>query len=266
MKKLLLSLVAILAVTTLFAKKPIIGVSGYVTDAKNAVNVTYTSAVRNAGGVPVVIPLTGDDAQIAAYVDMLDGLIMTGGADYHPSLYGEEAIRQLGNVQADRDEFDIKLIRAAVAKGIPVMGICRGMQLTAVAFGGTLWQDIPSQIKKSYIRHQQTGTPSDTGIHSIKMEKGSFLEKALGTTETCVNSFHHQAIKAPSKGFKVVAVSEDGITEAVERTGALDSKYQDGGAVIIGTQFHPEGFAIHPDSPFVKVFKLFIEESAKKSK
>lgn len=266
MKKALLTLAALLAVSSLFAKKPIIGVSGYATDGKNSAGVTYTSAVRNAGGVPVVIPPTGCDEQIEAYVNILDGLIMTGGADFHPSLYGEEAIRQLGTVQNYRDEFDIKLVRAAVAKGIPVFGICRGEQLLAVAFGGKLWQDIPSQVKESYIRHQQSGTNSDVGIHSIKMEKGCFLEKAMGDGELFVNSFHHQAIKVPAPGFKVVATAPDGIVEAVERVGALDSKYKDGGAMIIGTQFHPEGFAIKPDSPFVKIFKLFTDEAAKKTK
>ena len=266
MKKAFLSLVALLTVATLSAKIPVIGVSAYVTESKNAVNITYTSALRKAGAVPVVIPLTGDDAQIEAYVDIIDGLVMTGGADFHPSLFGEEAIRQLGTVQAQRDEFDIKLVRAAVAKGIPVMGICRGEQLLAVAFGGTLWQDIPSQIPESYIRHQQSGTASDVGIHKIKIEKGSFLEKSLGSTEAYVNSFHHQAIKKPAPGFKIVATSPDGIVEAVERTGALDSKYKDGGAMIIGTQFHPEGFAVKADSPFVKVFKVLVEAAAKKVK
>lgn len=264
MKKIILSLIALLAVSSLFAKMPVVGVSAYVMDdTKNAVNTTYTSAVRNAGGVPIVIPLTGNDEQIAAYVDMIDALIMTGGADYDPALYGEDPIRQLGTVQPARDEFDIKLIRAAVAKGIPVLGICRGMQLMAVAFGGTLWQDIPSQVKSSYVRHQQGGIPSSVATHNIKIEKGSFLEKALGSTEAKVNTFHHQATKVPSTGFKVVATAPDGIVEAVERVGALDKKYKDGGAIIIGTQFHPEGFAQYPDSPWVKMFKILIDAAAK---
>ena len=251
--------------TSLFAKIPVIGVSGYVDGAKNAVNCTYTNAVRLAGGCPLIVPVTSDDSQIEAIVSSIDALIMTGGSDFDPLIYGEEPLRANGDIVPTRDDFDIKLIRAAVAKGIPVLGICRGEQLMAVAFGGTLWQDIPSQIATSTVKHRQSGTPGSYPTHSIDIEKGSFLYKALGNVEVSkVNSFHHQAIKDVPAGFKVVAKSKDGIIEAVERTGALAKEYKDGGNIIIGTQFHPEILSTGSASPFVNIFRILVQKAAGK--
>jgi len=256
--KIFFVFVALVSGTMLFAKMPVIGVSGYTDEGKNLVKVSYSTAVRNAGGVPLLIPVTNDDAQIEAVLNVIDGLVMTGGANLDPYLYGEDPLLEMYPVDAAREEFDLKLVRAAVAKGIPVFGICRGVQLITVAFGGSLWQDIPSQTK-SKLRHRAIGQARDIPVHSIRIAKGSFLEKALGAESTRVNTFHHQAVKKPAKGFKVVATAPDGIIEAVERVGALDSKYQDGGALIIGTQFHPEDFCAKPDAPFVPIFKLLIE-------
>lgn len=264
MKRVSLVLTVLLSSSVIFAKVPVIGVSGYVDGSKNMVNTTYTNAVRLSGGCPLIIPVTTDEKHIEAIVASIDGLIMTGGSDFDPLLYGEEPIRQNGDIVPARDAFDIKLIRAAVAKGIPVLGICRGEQLIAVAFGGTLWQDIPSQVKKSYIKHRQSGTPSSYPTHTINIEEGSFLYKALGdAAKASVNSFHHQAIKKVPEGIKVVAVSPDGIVEAVERAGSLSGEYADGGGMIIGTQFHPEALSVGGSSPFAGVFRLLVEASSK---
>lgn len=263
MKKIILSLTAIFAALSINAKTPVIGISGYTDGGSCEAGMTYINSVRLAGGVPLVIPVTSDDAQIEAVLNVIDGLVMTGGEDFDPlKWYGEEPVRALGEVVPSRDEFDVKLVRAAVAKGIPVLGICRGEQLLAVAFGGSLWQDIPSQVKESYVKHRQSPTGSANGTHSITIEKGSFLEKALGSTTAVVNSFHHQAIKAVPQGFKVVARAADGIVEAVERTGKIEG-YKDGGAVIMGLQFHPEGMINGGNHQFLPVFKRLVEESAK---
>ena len=264
MKKILLSIAVAMVSVSLFAKVPVIGVSGFVDGAKNMVNVTYTNAVRLAGGCPFVIPVTSDEQQIEAIVSSIDALIMTGGPDFDPLLYGEEPLRANGDIVPTRDDFDIKLVRAAVAKGIPVLGICRGEQVLSVAFGGTLWQDIPSQIATSTIKHRQAGTPGSYPTHTINIEKGSFLYKALGNVETSrVNSFHHQAIKDVPAGFKVVALSKDGIIEAVERTAPLAKEYKDGGNIIIGTQFHPEILSTGSASPFVGIFRIIVEKASK---
>ena len=260
MKRLILSVVIILSCTVMFAKKPLIGVSGYTDSAKNMVNTTYTTAVRQAGGIPVIIPVTTDDEVIEATVAALDGLVMTGGADYDPlKWYGEEPVNELGEIQPTRDEFDVKLVRAAVKRGIPVLGICRGEQLFAVAFGGSLWQDIPSQIPASYVKHRQGTTPGSYGTHSIVIDANSTLAKIVGGTDYIVNSFHHQAINRVPKGFSVIARSADGIVEAVERTGALDAQFEDGGGIILGVQFHPEALVGGGDKTALKVFKYLVD-------
>ena len=270
MKKFLTILtVTLLAVCTLQAKPrseaktPIIGISGHVSGSTLEAGMNYINSVRMAGGVPMVIPVTSDDAQIDAALAVIDGLIMTGGEDFDPlKWYGEEPVRALGEVVPSRDEFDVKLVRAAVAKGIPVLGICRGEQLLSVAFGGSLWQDIPSQIPSSYVKHRQGPTSGKYGTHSITIEEGSFLEQLLGARQATVNSFHHQAIKRMPQGFKAAAYSADGIVEAVERVEKL-SDYADGGAMIIGVQFHPEVITAGGDTTFLPIFKKLISEAAK---
>ena len=267
MKRLLcLSLFLLLAApASLFAQAPVIGVSGDMESGTCRVNMTYVNSVRMAGGVPLVIPVTGDDAQIDAILGAIDGLVMTGGEDFDPlKWFGEEPIRGLGEVVPARDEFDVKLVRAAVAKGVPVLGICRGEQLLAVAFGGTLWQDIPSQVKESYVKHRQSPTGSAYGTHSISIEKGSLLSRVLeGRTRAVVNSFHHQAIKDVPQGLKVSAIAPDGIIEAVERSGRLAPAYEDGGAMILGVQFHPEAITAAGNPEFLPIFRKLIAEAGK---
>ena len=263
MKRLLLIAALLVAASGLSTKTPIIGISAYSEDGRCQVNMTYVNSIRMAGGVPVVIPVTGDDAQIAAIIETIDGLVMTGGEDFDPlKWFGEEPVRGLGEVVPARDDYDVKLIRAAVAKGIPVLGICRGEQLMAVAFGGSLWQDIPSQIPTSYVKHRQSPTTGAYGTHSIDIEKGSVLARILGKEKAVVNSFHHQAIKDVPQGFKVVARSADGIIEAVERSGRIRG-YEDAGAWILGVQFHPEVITNAGNPEFLPVFRTLVEEAAR---
>lgn len=262
-KYLFLAAALLIAASGLWAKTPIIGISGYTEDGQCHVNMTYVNSVRKAGGVPLVIPVTSDDAQLDAVLNAVDGILMTGGEDFDPlKWFGEEPVRGLGEVVPARDEFDVKLVRAAVAKGIPVLGICRGEQLLAVAFGGSLWQDIPSQVPTSYVKHRQSPTTGTVGTHTINIEKGSLLAKILGKEKAVVNTFHHQAIKDVPQGFKVVARAADGIIEAVERTGKL-SNYPDGGAMILGVQFHPEVITNAGNPEFLPIFRKLVEEASK---
>lgn len=248
MKRLLLFAVICLLAISGYAQK-IVGVSAAETDAASA-PLTYVNAIKRAGGVPLVIPMTTDEKQIEAVLNVIDALVLTGGEDIDPlKYYGEQPHPNLGTVVPYRDEFDYKLVRMAVAKGIPVLGVCRGEQMLNVAFGGTLIQDIPTQVKGTFVKHSQKA-PRNYGTHSITIEKGSQLNKILGVTEINVNSYHHQAVKDVAPGFKVTAYSKDGVVEAIEK---IDNPK------VMGVQFHPEGFVASGDDTFIGLFKALLE-------
>lgn len=267
MKKLLsIIAVSIVSMGIAWSQAPIIGISSYVDGGTCEVNMTYVNSVRLAGGVPLVIPVTSDEKQIEAIISTIDGLVMTGGEDFDPmKWFGEEPLRALGEVVPSRDDFDVKLVRAAVAKGIPVLGICRGEQLFAAAFGGKMWQDIPSQVKTSTVKHRQGPTGSANATHSILIEKGSKLASILGSEKVVVNSFHHQAIKEAPAGMKIVARSADGIVEAVERDTVLKG-YEDGKGWLLGVQFHPEALVNGGNMSFLPIFETLVKEASRKDR
>ena len=255
MKKLFLSLL-IFALFPFFAVaqeyKPIIGVSATESSPASTPS-TYVNAVKRAGGVPVVIPITTDSTQIAAILSVVDAVVMTGGADIDPLKYmGEEPIRALGEITPTRDEFDMMLIKMAVKRGLPLFGICRGEQLLNVAFGGTLYQDIPSQAG-AYIKHNQDA-PGSYGTHSIDIEKNSLIYKLLGSEKAVVNSFHHQAVKETAKGFRVTARAEDGVIEAIEK---------ESGTFMLGVQWHPEMMAKFDDPQMLRLIERFVDQCKK---
>ncbi len=191
----------------------------------------YVESVKRAGGEPVVLDATGDPARS---LDRVDALLLTGGLDVDPALYGETP-HATTEVDADRDGFEIPLSREAVARDMPVFGICRGVQVLNVAAGGTLVQDIPSTVT-SGLPHS-IDVPKDHVAHAVRVTPGTRLASALGSStpsETCsVNSRHHQAVGQVAPSFVVSAVSEDGVVEAIERPAS---------AFCVGVQWHPENF------------------------
>ncbi len=188
-------------------------------------------AVWQAGGHPVILVELDDPEAIAAQVDDVDGLLLTGGADVAPSSYGEEPIRPEWAGDAIRDAYEIDLIRRLEARGAPVLGICRGVQIIAAAFGGTLWQDINTQIEGTLV-HRDWNRYDQLG-HDVTLSAGSWVSQVYGGATTLgVNSIHHQSIKAPPAGFEVTAVAPDGVLEALERVSAE--------RFIVGVQWHPE--------------------------
>ncbi|HHV03980.1 MAG: gamma-glutamyl-gamma-aminobutyrate hydrolase family protein [Bacteroidales bacterium] len=247
-----------LLVTALQAqeKVPVIGLSATYETSQSSVPNTYIISVRKAGGIPVILPATDDLKAIARMVESIDGLILTGGEDVDPlRWYGEEPLPAMESIVPIRDFFDIHLARAAVERGIPVLGICRGEQILNVAFGGTLYQDIPSQVRSATpVKHRQNA-PREYGTHSITVNRGTtlfdILKDILEKDNTYrVNSYHHQAVKDVAPGFIVSAVARDGIIEAIEMKGNPG---------VLGVQFHPEGPVSQGDNTLLPLFRHLVK-------
>jgi putative glutamine amidotransferase len=194
----------------------------------------YMESVRRAGGEPIEVAAGGETPeQILARVD---GIMLTGGGDVDPMLYGEAPHATFAAAESDRDAFEIALTRAAIAGDIPFLAICRGMQLLNVAMGGTLIQDIPSEVPGA-LEHS-VPEPRAHVAHEVWVSKDSHLSNLLADHmedgETChVNSRHHQSVATVAPGFVVTATSPDGVIEAMEKPGA---------AFCVSVQWHPENF------------------------
>lgn len=196
---------------------------------------TYSDAVSKAGGVPLVIPTVSSMEQAAAVVAAVDGIVFSGGEDVNPTWYGEEVLNETVEIDFVRDRSDSLLARAALAAGKPVLAICRGSQLMNVIMGGSLWQDLPSQLGISH---------SDV-VHNISVEPGSFLARIYGSDSLKVNSMHHQAVKDVTPGITVVARSADGVVEAWETP------------QVWAVQFHPEKMLASGDDRWLPLFEAF---------
>ena len=234
---------------------PLIGISCGGSGTMTTLKTTYSDAVRLAGGVPVLIPVLRDSTTLSELLRRLDAVILSGGEDIDPRYYGEEALPGLGEVNAPRDTFDVLLIRAALRQEKPILAICRSEQVLNVVLGGTLWQDSPSQIPASGLRHRQT-EPAAVATQTVTIEPGSRLAHILGTTQIGVNSFHHQAVKDPAPGLLITAWAEDGVEEAYESLPTAPDPYgKPLGRRILAVQFHPEAFSQAGDPVFLKIFQ-----------
>lgn len=234
--------------------RPLIGIScSFPGNEHSSLRKTYTESILQAGGLPVLLPVTPDTCALDDIVSRLDALILSGGEDIHPSYYGEEPIEELGSVNDIRDIYDIALIKAAAKRNLPLLGICRGEQLINVAFGGTLYQDIPTQYPDTTVNHNQR-EPSRIITHYISLLPGSWTANITGETELVTNTHHHQAVKDIAPGFRVTGWACDGIPEVIETTD---------GRPIWGVQFHPEGQAIEGDSIMSRFFTFITEQAAR---
>lgn len=231
---------------------PLIGLSASHHEGGSSVSGYYIQAILKAGGAPVIIPAVKDGAVLRDIISHLDGLVMTGGADVSPLWYGEEPHQQLQAVDPVRDEYELKLLKLATDRNIPVLGICRGEQLINVAFGGTLYQDIPSQRRDNHIKHVQE-MPAENGSHTVSTVPDTQLAAIIGTGSFAVNSFHHQAVKDVAPGFRAAAHSADGVIEAIE---AWPDR------PVFGVQWHPEGLVAGGDtSRMLNVFRFLVKKA-----
>lgn len=212
------------------------------------VNRDYIRAVEAVGGLPVVAPPTEDEEDARRYIDMADALILTGGHDIDPYYYNEDILPECNLPSRRRDVFEMNLLKYALKKKLPVLGICRGIQLINVYMGGTLYQDVIYN-RDSKLMHYQ---PGDKGIpvHRVILEKESTLYKLYGG-EIRVNSFHHQQIKDIGKGLRVTGRAPDGVIEVIE--GESDEM------LLMGLQWHPEMMYDAGIEDMVKIFRLLIK-------
>ena len=259
MNKLLL--VALLAICPYIAtgqvsrnplkKRPLIGLSCSHPGNNSSTRMTYTESVIQAGGIPMLIPITTDSIVLTDIVNRLDGIILIGGGDIHPSYFNEDPIEQLGEVDSLRDVYDLALIRFAARRNIPMLGICRGEQLINVAFGGTLYQDIPTQHPDTTVHHDQEAS-SSVPTHAVNLLPGSAMATITGQTQLFTNTHHHQAVKQTAPGFQITAWASDSIPEAIESTWEYP---------IWGVQFHPEALTVAGDSISARFFHFLIEKA-----
>lgn len=200
-----------------------------------ALGLTYPDAIRRAGAVPVVIPPL-DVAAIEPLLDGLWGLCLSGGPDLHPAIYGADPHPALGPTEPELDRFEIALVRAAEGREMPVLAICRGLQVLNVARGGTLMQDLPTQ-RPSAIEHRQP-QPGSTPTHVVRLAATSLVAGCLGVRDVEVNSFHHQAVDRLGGGLRVVGRAPDGVIEAIEAT---DRSF------TLAVQWHAESMVRSPE-------------------
>jgi putative glutamine amidotransferase len=191
---------------------------------------SYVRAVQRAGGRPVLLLPDPEDAENPnGVLDLIDALILTGGAgDVNPELYGEERHPETGPVQEERDAYELALARAAIERGVPTLGICRGMEVLNVVYGGRLEQHLPDVLGHEEHRH----TPGTYADHEVRLEPGSLAAHAAGTERTPVKSHHHQGIKEVGDGLRISGwATEDGAIEALE-----DPSH----SFVLGVLWHPE--------------------------
>lgn len=232
-------------------KAPVIGISGNFREGDCTLAQGYYMSVLEAGGTPVVIPSYDNEKALVSLLDTLDGLVLSGGADIDPDYLGEEPLDCI-SINPRRDAQELMLVNLAVERQIPILGICRGIQILTAALGGKLYQDIKTQHGRPCIEHSQTiarGLPS----HDVKIEKSSLLHSLMGTETLAVNSFHHQAVKEVPQGFRITAMSADGIIEGMESTSFRP---------ILGVQWHPECFILEGDRTMMPIFNWLTEQAA----
>lgn len=237
-------------------KKVVVGISGSRTQEEGGafsgyrrayVAEDYVNAILKNQGLPIILPMSTHKEFAKEYVDQIDCLLLSGGQDVSPSFYKEEPLEHLGRICPERDEFELALIQEALKQQKPILGICRGLQLLNVYFGGSLYQD-QSYARDVVIKHDQN---QDTWLctHSVEVVEDGLLSSILGAGKHLVNSFHHQFVKELGQKLVVDAKSPDGVIEAFHH-----GEYP----FVLAVQWHPE--MLHESClEMNKIFKAFLE-------
>jgi putative glutamine amidotransferase len=239
-------------------RRVIIGVTTSVTKPEMTperayVNAAYLRAVQAAGGVPVLLPPQLDPASLAALRERLDGLVLTGGGDIAPARFGETPHPAVDDVSEARDALEIDLALHAIDRAVPLLAICRGVQVLNVALGGSLHQDIASDLATD-VTHVQAA-PRATPTHAVTVQGESRLAATLGALEVQVNSMHHQAVKKLGRGLREVAWAPDGVIEGLEAPEAR--------GFVLGVQWHPEELVGH-DPAARALFRALVTASQRR--
>lgn len=207
----------------------------------------YMQVLQRCGAIPIILPLTENREDLSQCLDLCDGILMTGGHDVDPEIYHAERKKMCGVSCKERDAMERILFERAMEQDKPILGICRGIQLINALLGGSLYQDLPTEHPSS-VEHHMT-RPYDVPIHSVEVLKGTMLADLIGAGTYQVNSYHHQAIKDLAKGVTAMAVSEDGLVEAISMPG---KKF------IVGVQWHPE-LIFEKDENSIKLVQAFVD-------
>lgn len=242
-----------LALATQPCAKPLIGVTANFSEGQLQLAPGYFRSVEAAGGIPVIIaPKRMPNANMSLLLDRIDGLLLSGGADINPILVGEDPVPALHGINTERDLFELTLTRLAYNRQIPMLGICRGIQVLAAALGGTIMQDIATSLPHTQlIKHSQDADRA-TATHFVEAVEGSRIAELLGK-RFAVNSFHHQAVGQCGPRFRITAQSADGVIEAIESTEMKS---------IIGVQWHPECFIAEGDTCMMPLFQQFVNDAS----
>lgn len=218
--------------------RPMIGVTSGLNEPEtfHALCRQFMEALSICGALPVILPVTDDEAMLADYAERLDGFLFSGGGDVNPLLFGQQPEPACGSISPLRDSHELTLARLLLARGDkPVLGVCRGFQVLNIALGGDVYQDLPTGYEGQVIAHRQK-MPEHYASHSVRLVEGSLLHRLAEGDTIMVNSLHHQAVRHLGEGFVATAFAPDGVIEAAEHAQH---------PFLVGVQWHPERLWIH---------------------